>query len=263
MVIRNLVALLLLGVASLSSAADHPAAGKALPRIDAPLTAENSVLFDFGYGKIARVPKILFSPELIPANPKMPIKAPTIWMTFLFPDMTMHGGTSDMDKIFLKSRNQYVPQVDHFVVRILWLGYAPTNTAGLPPGTPPTGPSPAEVERNRNCQASYAEPCTMQMQRLESGIANIDKQVDSKRFAAHPELARKPLSEGGSFISKPDSPYELSMSCHSVKGVQCIAFVYSRRHQFQYRAIFPPEALPHSNELFLAIEKLLAAWTSQ
>ena len=256
-------ALLLHGVTSLSGAAEQLPAGKALSRIDAPLTADNSVLFDFGYGKIARVPKILFSPEHIPANPKTPIKARAMGMTFLFPDMTMHGGTSDMDKIFLKSRNEYVPQVDQFVVRIVWLSYAPTDTTGLPPGLPPIDIGPAEVERARNCRASYPEPCSMQMQRLESGIANIDKQGNRKWLAAHPEAAREPLSEGGSFVSKPDSPYELSMDCQSVKGVQCVAHVRSRRHQFQYRAIFPPEAVFHSNELFLAIEKLLAAWTSQ
>lgn len=58
-------------------------AAPAEPRFNSPITPANWVLFDFGYGKIMRLPKLLFNPSLIPKDPRTPMHAQAIGMIFL------------------------------------------------------------------------------------------------------------------------------------------------------------------------------------
>ncbi|CUI07816.1 hypothetical protein [Massilia antarctica] len=229
-------------------------------RIDAPLTMENSVLFDFGFGKVLRVPKMLINPELIPKNPAKPIRAQSISATFIYPDMVLGKWVSDFDKLRARYRPGYAPvlQKDRFPVHITWLYYSPEHTNGLPPGEYPVYPRPAQMERNMNCTEDRDnKKCISGMIRIPSGFKGIDAEHAIDYVKDHPEARIHDPENGGRYVEKVGAPYELSMSCQSL---ECDAHVFSYKTNFQYRLLFPPESVTHTADIIMSVETMLMKW---
>lgn len=259
--IARVVLLVALGCNTGVSAATEPqlagtSGAPTLPRIDAAVTPANSVLFDFGYGEVVRVPKILISPSSIPKDPKEPIRAKAISMTFWYPDMTLTGWVSLMDIIFEKKRGVYVSQKDRFRVNIVYLFYSPGDLRNLPPGQGELmEPGPEQIDRN--LANGHKD---LESRRFPSGLAGIDATVSERWAKAHPNLPKHDPTKGGDYVAKRGSPYELWMDCDGEAGVECVAHVYSKKYRFQYRMIFAPEAVQHTDELIRAIDKMIGRW---
>jgi hypothetical protein len=231
------------------------------PRFDAPITPANSVLFDFGYGKIMRLPKLLFNPSLIPKDPRTPMHAQAIGMIFSYPDMTPSGWVSAMDNIFLKLGNKYVMHKDRFSVNVTLLYYSPDDRPGLPDGPYMIEPRPAQIVTNISCISSRDPACKTGFTAIPSKMTGIDPIVSTEYLTEHPEskIYDPEIPKGSSYIAKPKSSYDLYMSCHR-PGSECLAHVFSKKHQFQYRMIFPSEAVSHTHDLIMSIEKMLDQW---
>ena len=68
-------------------------------------------------------------------------------------------------------------------------------------------------------------------------------------------------SNRGHYVAKPESPYELSMICDKpVEGVQCVAYVYSKKHCFQHRMGSAAEAVTHTDELIRVVDRTIDQW---
>jgi hypothetical protein len=229
-------------------------------RLDTPVTPENSYLQDFGHGVVLRLPKILY-PSLDFPSLNQPVKAAAIAMTFLYPDMTQSGWQSATGILLEKERGTYVPQKDRFPVNIIWMFYTPPDSDNFVPGSKQPSfrfePRPPRIELNRHCLRIKEGQCDSPMRRIPSGIDGIDAQVSEKWAKAHPEARRRSPADGGTYVAKPDSPYELLMDCGAL---ECRAHVYSKKHHFQYRMLFPSEAVSHTDALIGSIDKMIGGW---
>jgi hypothetical protein len=220
----------------------------------------NSVLHDFGHDVVLRVPKVLYPASVIPKEPSQPIKAEALSMTFWYPDMTPTDWVSAMDTIIDKARGVYVPQSDRFRVRIVWLFYSPNNWRNLSPGEGKLiEPGPDQILKNRACCDERGLP--RKMVHVPSGLPGLEALKAADWIEKHPEQASHDPQEGGTYVAARKAPYELVMDCDGPeKGVECVAHVYSKTQRFQYRMIFPPEAVRHTDELIRAIDRMLNQW---
>jgi hypothetical protein len=101
--------------------------------------------------------------------------------------------------------------------------------------------------------------CDIEMVRIPSrvNLGGIDPLISKNWLNNHPEKAIKNPEEGGVFVAKPESPYELWMNC----GLNCDANVYSKKHHLQYRMVFPGQAVVQTDVLIKKIDRLLDAWS--
>ncbi|WP_041741636.1 hypothetical protein [Collimonas fungivorans] len=248
-----------------------------LMRLDAPVTLTNSVLFDFGYGQILRVPKILFPPSIIPKDPHQPLKAQMLSMTFQFPDMVQGGYSSGMDTIFDMQAGRHVRNPDRFPVNIVWMFYSDEEMANLPwerrAEIPFLDVRPTRMFRNQVQgisdfaqyeHRSFVPPTIVDskykgLREVHFAIldqAYYDKQVKlAKERGVNWEAAQRTT-----YIEGVGSPYELLMECDHPSSLKCQAYVYSKSSHFQYRMIFPPEAVAHADELIRTINRMVDGW---
>ncbi len=122
-----------------------------LQRIDAPVTPDNSVLYDFGYKQVLRVPKILIPPTALPKDPRQPIQARTLSMVFHFPEMVLSDYPSGADTIFDSLQGKHVLQTDSFPVAVVWMFYSPRKV----------GLSSREVRRKEGLPEAEGRPSRM------------------------------------------------------------------------------------------------------
>lgn len=243
-----------------NSAEPQSAAGLQTIRIDEKLTLENSIVINFGKIKKMRVPKVIFSPALINESGPGPWNTQAISMTFTYPDMTPVGWKSSMDRIFEKARKVYAPTPDRFPVQIVWMFYSP-DEKNAPPDYGLLDPRPAQIERNRNCLDQEATVgCISSMVQIPSGLKGIDAQVSKEWLDKNPGGRFHNVRKGGRYVAKAGAPYDLALFCSAQDGDECLGFVYSYRHQFQYRIKYPPEAVAHTHDLLVKIEDMLTTW---
>jgi hypothetical protein len=246
-------------------------------RIDAPMTPANSVLFDFGYGQILRVPKILFPASIIPKDPRQPLKAQMLSMTFQFPDMVQGGYSSGADIIFEMQAGRHVRQPDRFPVNIVWMFYSDEKMANIPwerrEEIPFPDVRPSRMLRNHEQGISdYAEhkhlpyvPPTIVDSKYR-GLREVHFAIlDQAYHDREVKLAKErgvdwDKAQGTTYIERVGSPYELLMDCDDPSSLKCQAYVYSKSSHFQYRMIFPPNAVAHADELIRSINRMVDGW---
>jgi hypothetical protein len=242
-----------------ASSASTPASEPALSRIDATPTAQNSYLQEFAPGVIFRVPRILY-PTLDYAKLKQPVKAERIGMTFFYPDMTLTDLWSP--EVEKRTDMTYRRPLNRFWVKILWMYYVPPDSDSFGPGSEQPlrsgpDPRPPRIELNRHCYEMVQGHCNFPMRRIPSGLVGIDAEVSDDWAKTHPEILQHHPENGGVYLAKPESPYELFMDCQSL---HCQAYVYSKKHHLQYRMLFPPEGVARTDELIKKIDKMLDQW---
>jgi hypothetical protein len=230
-------------------------------RLDTPATTDNSVLFTFEDGPTMRVPKILFSPEFLTEVGSRTIQARALAFEFWYPDMTL----SDQSRISVEVNRGHPPE--HLDtrpwVRILYMYYVPPDSDSFVPGSeqPPFkfNPRPPRMALNLWCLKLVDGHCDIEMVRIPSrvNLGGIDPLISKNWLNNHPEKAIKNPEEGGVFVAKPESPYELWMNC----GLNCDANVYSKKHHLQYRMVFPGQAVVQTDVLIKKIDRLLDAWS--
>ncbi len=223
-------------------------------KLDVPLTRKNSFYQDFGYGVILRLPRILSSrddEDIIGRT----VSAQALTMTFIFPDMVLGGTPSQMDTIFEKQSGNYKSRKGRFPVRIPFMFYSPGDV-GLERNRRLIASRPPRIDLNNFGKETGLNP----MVRIPTPVTGLEAKVDSEWLKSHPEHAISDPKRGARYVAKKDSPYELYMDCDSFEGVQCRAYVYSKKHKFQYNMFFPPEAVMHTDEIISAIDKLLDQW---
>lgn len=231
-------------------------------RLDALLTPANSFLMDVGGDVVIRVPKMLY-PSLDLTHVRQPIRSNRISMTFWYPDMTLAGWV-----VPRRSAQEYKPSSDRYSVQILWMFYVPRDSDTFVRGSVqphPYGPEPRppRVELNRYCYEFASGRCNLPMWRIPSGMPGIDVLKSEDWIQSHPEAATHHMEEGGVYVAQSSLPYELFMDCDRFGSLRCQAYVYSKRHQLQYRMIFAPEAVGRTDDVIQTIDKLLDAWTSR
>lgn len=267
-------------VFDVQAAPDAPADIKALPRIDVPVTKANSVLWDFGYGATLRVPKILLSPSLIPADPNQPIAYHSFSFVFQFPDMLPAQGSSTMAKIFDQIAGRYTPQTDRFPVVITRLFYSEGELGNIPwkdaaEKVVPDWRPKSMLRNNLLTGEEYAiykhvepPPKPTLVDSKYAGLREVVFPIDPVQHAKDVQTTKE---HGGNweeaqrkiYIERIDSPYELYMICDHPSSLKCAAHVYSKKTHFQYGMTFPPEAVEHAGEVIAAINKLIDVWAKK
>lgn len=252
------------------AAASSPRKSLTMP-LTAPLTRDNSYLHDFGDGKIIRVPN-----SINPGVEREPFEAQTISMTLWYPDMVQTGWPGHMTSIFEQQAGTYVEQRDRFRVYIKNLFYSPGDT-GKPPGLDVMG-------HNRTLRMPNWRPSTMRRLRLvgkgkdakgliaqKSDYEGLSKLVEiggDKVERARVDAIRRQngwdgVSETNWYIEQAGSQYELKLRCSDTAGSLCEAYVYSSNSGFQYRMIYPSEAIANTDRLIRSINKMLDQWSKQ
>ncbi len=231
-------------------------------RLDAPVTPENSSPQEFTPGVVLHVPKCIY-PQIDYAKVKEPIKAKSLEMTFVFPDMTMASEMQgEVEKFLLMQQGKYVPQKDRFPVFVIWMWHVKPDSDSFVPGSKQPDyefePRPPRMELNQHCYQFVDGHCVQEMVRIPSRIKGIDAIISAEWAKAHPEALRHDFPKRRSYLAKPESPYELLMDCGAIN---CQAHLYSKRWHFQLRMVFAAEGVEHADELFRAIDRMLGQWS--
>ena len=230
--------------------------------LTAPLTSENSILSDFGYGVVLRVPRVLFSPDVVPRDLRVPLRTRALSMNFMFPDMTLTDQVAGQNLVWEKLRNEYPFRPDRFPVLLFNLGYLPRDGKTVS-DAPQLDPTPTEVEDHLDCclPGSDGHPTRVTMARLPSSYPGLLVEITASALREHPDYAHRP-DVWRRYIAAPGATYDLSMLCDHPGGGRCVAYVLSKKRHFQYRLIFPPEAVGHTDDVIQLVEKLLEQWST-
>jgi hypothetical protein len=189
-------------------------------------------------------------------------------MTFWYPDMTVSDSPAGtVETILQKERNRYVQQKDRFRVYVIRMWHVPPDSDNFVPGSKQPGflfePRPPRMELNSHCLQIVQGHCNNEMRRVSSGLDGIVALHAEDWIKKHPEAAAHRVENVSTYIAKPEAPYELLMDCSGLKGVHCQAHVYSKKQHFQYRMLFPSEAVEHTDALLKSIDKMLAQWAAK
>ncbi len=250
-------------------------------RIDTPVTASNSALYDLGDGVRLRIPMTVVG--LTPERLKE-IKQPISWdmpifnlLSFTYPEMT---------------QSRYAPETDtdssRFSVWMRWLFYSPEGTGMTAPDEPRNvyRVRPSRMLLNSKIGFEEAEHPDKHYKR-SSEIPPYEPTIVKSKYPGlievrFPETERikkyrsddkKIIKQNGGneryadvrepiFVAEEDATYELYMRCEVMEDVsdKCAAEIFSKSTHFQYRIEFSYAAISRTDELVRAINRLLTAW---
>ncbi|HEX3913437.1 MAG TPA: hypothetical protein VHW71_08020 [Steroidobacteraceae bacterium] len=256
---------------------ETPSAAGTLPRIDAPVTPANSVLYDFGYGAILRVPKILFPDSAIPKDPNEALHFDRLSLVFEYPEMVQTTYPSLLDLVMQRDSGHYVPTPDRFAVLIPWLFYFHGEFGDTSVEYANKGPDwrPQrmflDLEARVRYQAKLHHIPDAKVTLIDSrneGLREVHAPVTDKAY--HDRLVKKGEENGYDYdsiqtiyVERAVSPYELYMICQNPDvsaSMECKAYVYMKSNHFQYRMIFPSEAVAHTDSLVRTINTMVDGW---
>lgn len=228
--------------------------------LTAPLTSENSILSDFGYGVVLRVPRVLFSPDVLPRDLRVPLRARALSMNFMFPDMTLTNQVAGQNLVWEKLRNEYPFRPDRFPVLLFNLGYLPPDGKTVS-DAPQLDPTPREIEAEVGCCSTGPDGRSrrVKMVQIPSTYPGLLTEMSADALKEHPDYAHRP-EIWGRYVALPDATFDLSMSCNHPGGGRCVAYVLSKKRHFQYRLIFPPEAVAHTDEVIQRVNAMIDQW---
>jgi hypothetical protein len=254
-------------------------------RYNAPVTRANSVLFDFGYGAILRVPKALLPAAVIPKDPNKAIEAQTLSMVFQFPDMTPAVWEGQMHRVFdEQAGNRHVPQPDRFPVFVQYMFYSPGDMGiikswehsmiALPEWRPPSqlqhseiivglglngAPPPVDWDHALSIKPKIADS---KYEGLRDVLFPIDQAYHDRaaKYWKERSMDSDKMDRQPPFIERENDPYELYMICDQPDSFKCEAHVYDKNSHFQYRMMFPVEAVAHTDQLIRTINKMIDGW---
>ena len=230
-----------------------------ITHLDMPLTIDNSVLVNFIGGGALRMPDFMIDQSIIPSDRHQgTIPVNFIGTSFTYPDMTLTDWKSESEVYTEQSEKKYIPTPDRFPVHITWLFYSP-GEIGNQERLQLRDPRPPRIVHNLHDCYALAKHCVKMVSR-NSQLPDMDSIISGDWLQTHPEdLVHKP-AEGGDYVAKADVPYEAYMSCGGFTGVQCKAYVFIKKNNFQYRMQFPPEAVNHADDLIRKFNSIVNQW---
>jgi len=145
---------------------------------------------------------------------------------------------------------KYIPQRNRFRVHVFTLFYSK--------GSYQPNPTPHQIEKNRALGGLYA------VRRIPTPYPGLMAEVGKSWIKKHPEAANFNVNVERRFAEKPHSPYDLYMECDPptviIPGDNCRAYVYEKKHGFEYLMEFPNEAIAHTDGVIRTLDKLIDRW---
>lgn len=235
-----------------------------LKRIDTPVAVNDTLLVDFGYQQTLRVPKIFLAiPNSVVSE--RPLKFDPVSFSFMFSTVAAAEKQEPLHAVFDQETHRQVIQGNTFAVTIKWLFYSAGNMGNLEPSLQPFRDArPHRLELNLNCTEVIDGYCNLQKKRLPSGIANMDMLISDKWFRKNllggAKIITDNFEKGAVYLDKVESPYEIRMKCTAYSGAGCEAYVFIKNNNFQYRVVFPSEAVKYSDDLIKVINQTIDQW---
>lgn len=268
-----------IGVTGARAAPELTATPLVSSRIDAPITPANSVLIDFGDGAIMRIPKILVSTVLIPKDPKQPIKADQLSITFQYPDMVQSSYQGDMGKIIERKDGSWgwsLTTPVKFPVNIVRVFHSTEDMTSVDTRNATRGPDWRPLDRLHFVEATVRNDGRLHdfhglpdatitlVESKYEGLQEIRVPITDREYY---DRSRKMWresgwngEEGAQYVERIGSPYELYMTCEAPSSTKCEADVYIKSNHFQYKMVFPPESVAHADSLIRSINKMIDNW---
>ena len=207
-----------------------------------------------------RVPDFLIGKSVIKDNKlRETIPIPSIGITYLYPAMTLSGWKSQMEVMTENENGTYVPTPDRFSVNIVWLFYSPGEIGNLP-RLQLQDPRPPRIMHNLHDCLPLAK--CIEMIYRPTQLPDMESIVSSEWLLSHPEDKVHDPRKGATYIAKKNVPYEAFIDCAAPDEGQCLAFVFIKKNNFQYRMQFPSEAINHADQVIRKFNNLVDNWAA-
>jgi hypothetical protein len=221
------------------------------------------IVLGAGNGPLMKVPKDLF-PRGFCEGSKQPTPMPWFGWTVMFPDMTPTPFRGLMYSVIEKDRGVYVPRPDRFPVHVVWL-FFPSRVQDQTFDDWGGGPEPQLKQmRARKLPGQCPTPGSTKSSFAGLMLATCDTPPPPLPAAYIKEAKEKGWNldaHRDGYVEMPNAPYLLSVSCDDpASALECQGWVQIKASLMQYRFTFPAEAVAHTQEVVLAMNKMIETW---